>query len=617
MCGLCGIISFSNTLNDDHRIHGMMNLMQHRGPDDAGTYFSRNIAFGFNRLSILDLTPAGHQPMILEGSNGVDYCIMFNGEVYNYVELRQELIDYGWTFRSNSDTEVVIKSFSQWGVKFLDKLNGMFVIVIHEVNSNKVIIARDRFGIKPLYYYYDNSEFIFASEIKPILSVTKYPREANQEVIDAYLLLNRTNYSSSTFFKNIFRLLPGHLLVIESNKINISCWYSLRDRVDSIRSSESSYFELLKQSINLQMRSDVPVGACLSGGIDSSTIVAIINKHNNENKNLNTFSVVYGTGNHGDETEYIKEFENAGISMNFVSPTEKMLLQNYVGFVNALEEPMPGMSSFAEYVLMSIVKKHCTVLMNGQGVDEVFGGYDYFYGAFLKELLLKWKFKDLFIYSWYYYKNYRNVSHIKYMIFYLVPNWIKLLAFNISKPTLKLDRTFKLLPLIKNLYQFKSFQEYCLNHFSVKFEHHLLWADKSGMNFSIETRFPFLDHRLVEASLSFLPEQVFDGGLTKSVLRKAVQEIVPKKIVNRLNKVGFETPEDNWFATEEVQNLFQFLIIDNTPKIAKFVRLSRVRKKYFKYLSDKKGSTIFFWKLLNLELWYKKFIDEEQIESLF
>jgi asparagine synthase (glutamine-hydrolysing) len=241
----------------------MMYAMRHRGPDDEGTFLKDNFGIGFVRLSIIDLSMAGHQPMF---SADKRYVILLNGEIYNYIELREELKSKGYNFRSGSDTEVLLNSYIEWGEPCLHRLNGMFAFIIIDTYSNDLFAARDRFGIKPFYFYCDQNKFLFASDIPPLLKVLDKRKEPEDSVIFDYLVFNRTNHSEKTFFKNIFKLQHGHTLTVKEGKLNINRWYSLPDQISNYKSfkfNEKDFLEELKSSINLQLRSDVPVGTPL------------------------------------------------------------------------------------------------------------------------------------------------------------------------------------------------------------------------------------------------------------------------------------------------------------------------------------------------------------------
>ena len=386
MCGICGIINLNKQPVEESKINQMMRSMKHRGPDDEGLFVKEHIGLGFVRLSIIDLSLAGHQPMF---SKDKRYAISFNGEIYNYIELREELRQKGYVFRSASDTEVLLYSYIEWSESCLHKLNGMFAFAILDTFTNNLFLARDRFGIKPLYYYHDQDQFIFASDIPPILSIIKNKRKPEDSIVFDYLVLNRTNHSDKTFFKNIRKLQHGHILTVKSEIVNINRWYCLPDRIaqyESLKFSENEFLDEFKHSIDFQLRSDVPVGTCLSGGLDSSAITSLV-LSNKQEVDLHSFSAIYQKGQKGDESEYIAEFKDKNLKIHYTIPTGDSLLQDMNSFVDSLSEPVPTTSIYAEYKVMELANKHCTVLLNGQGADELMAGYHYFYGYYFRDLI--------------------------------------------------------------------------------------------------------------------------------------------------------------------------------------------------------------------------------------
>jgi asparagine synthase (glutamine-hydrolysing) len=366
---------------------------------------------------------AGHQPMI---SSDGRYVIILNGEIFNFIELREELKDF-YHFTSNTDTEVLLAAYIKWGESCLDSLNGMFAFAILDTISNNLFIARDRFGIKPLYFYNDQEKFLFASDIPPLLKILKHKKSPEDSIIFDYLVFNRTNHIEKTFFKDIFKLQHGHYLTIKSGKINIYRWYSLPDKLshyNSFQFDENDFLEELKSSINLQLRSDVPVGTCLSGGLDSSAITSLV-LNNRQNVDLHSFSAIYQKGQKGDESKYITEFKDKNLKIHYTSPSDDSLLEDLNKFIISLSEPVPTTSIYAEYKVMELAKNHCTVLLNGQGADELMAGYHYFYGYYFRDLIKadSWgKFlNELFQYT----KIHRSIYGLKTLAFSMSPRSLK------------------------------------------------------------------------------------------------------------------------------------------------------------------------------------------------
>jgi len=286
MCGICGVVNFDRSPVNPADLRAMMSSMKHRGPDDEGIHVDNNVGFGHVRLSILDLSEAGHQPMFF-GDN--QYCITYNGEIFNYLELRSELSSK-YEFKTNTDTEVVLASYIEWGEKCLDKFNGMWAFAIHDRRNNQIYLSRDRYGIKPLYYYKSKNSLIFASEIRALVKVLKENLTVNERSVYEYLIYNRTDQTESTFYHGISKLKHGHSVTIKDNEFKIIKWYDLKDKNKFQWNSPEEFRNTLSSAVGLRLRSDVPVGTCLSGGLDSSTITSILLKDYDKG-DLNTFSL--------------------------------------------------------------------------------------------------------------------------------------------------------------------------------------------------------------------------------------------------------------------------------------------------------------------------------------
>lgn len=609
MCGIAGVINFDGTKVSEDDLRMMMLAMKHRGPDDEGLFTDDNLGLGFVRLSILDLSMAGHQPMF---SNDRRYCIIFNGEVYNYIELKEQL-KTKYTFNSGTDTEVVLYSYIEWGADCLNRFNGMFAFVIYDTLTKELFGARDRFGIKPLYYFKNQAQFLFASDIPPILTVIKSRPEPNDSIIMNYLMLNRTNYSDETFFKGIMKIKPGHQFKIDKQGFIVKQWYDVRKiKTDNGFSSPGEYYNSFRDSIRLQLRSDVPVGICLSGGLDSSAIASVILKEY-DHERFHSYSAIYNPGDRGDEQEFIREFQGSSMIMHYTSPKHKDLLNDLNQYVEALVEPLPGTSEYAEYKVMQMARNHSTVILNGQGADEVLGGYEYFYGAYLKELLFNFRFSKLLRVAKSLNNNHELIKSIRYMVFYLTPSFLKFKLLTDRKKLIN-ERFLNSMKahsvkLLKDLYGFSSLKDFFIRHFEYKFEHHLLWADKSGMYFSIETRFPFLDHRLVERTLATHPDLILNDGWTKFILREGFKGVLPEKIRLRKSKIGYETPEHDWLRTEEFKKLLNQLFESESFNNRKYFNCPEVKKLYADHLSGKVNEANSLWKIVHLELWLRRFID--------
>lgn len=610
MCGICGIIDLKNNLVRLETLHPMMQRMKYRGPDDEGCFIYRNVGLGFVRLSIIDLSKAGHQPFHDDSNR---YTIVFNGEVYNYIELREELKEAGITFTTQTDTEVLLKAYMYWGKDCLDKLNGMFAFVIHDKEENTIFGARDRYGVKPFYYCITDSQFIFASEIPSILETKSVKPEPNNQIIFDYLAFNRTDQTEDTFFLGIKRLQHGHFFTMKDGAFKSEKWYNLRERVKEAKpfKDEQEYRDCLNHSIKLRLRSDVPLGVCLSGGLDSSSLASIVFK-DFESEDLNTFSAVYNKGDYGDESEYINEYRGTLKNMFFTQPTAETLYQDIHEFISIHAEPFPSLGPYAQYKVMQKAKENVTVTLDGQGADEELAGYHYFYGFYFKDLLRSFRLGKLICEMKLYWNVHHSIYAYKTFLYFLCPKGLRTSVrtneYNyITRDFIK--RYSKQNNIAGNLYGSSSLNEALLDHFEYKLEHLLKWDDRNSMASSIESRMPFLDYHLVERTLATHSSEKIQNGVTKSILRKAMKGTLPEKIRNRMDKVGFATPQDEWFRTPKLKKLIYEIIDSKTFASRAYFDVPRVKKLYQKHLDKELNISKEIWKWVHLELWLRQFID--------
>lgn len=646
MCGICGIINFNSHPVEEAKIRTMMQKMKHRGPDDEGIFFDSNIGLGFVRLSIIDLTPLGHQPMFAEGKehraeNGGQgakgrehraesgeqgrYVIVYNGEVYNYIELREELRGKGYQFKSNTDTEVVLNAYIQWGEECLHKFNGMWAIAIYDRQRKELFCARDRFGIKPFYYYTDDEQFIFASEIPPIIEALHAMRHApcpmpNYQAIFDYLIFNRTDQTEDTFFEGIKKLQHGHLIRLRNGdcglrneRMEIRRWYDLKERIrhtDPFKSSKE-YREIFSSAVGLRLRSDVPVGVCLSGGLDSSSIVSVLLK-DHKFEDLNTFSAVYGKGKRGDESDFINEYKGTVKNMHYTSPNADTLYDDMACFITAHGEPIPSTAPYAQFKVMELAKDNVVVTLDGQGADEELAGYHYFFGFYFKDLFRKFRWFRFFSEIYYYLKIHRSIYGLKTLVYFLMPAFLKTKARIGEKGYLNpefVGAYSKNNKIAGELYNSGSLNEALLDHFEHKIEHLLKWEDRNSMWFSLESRVPFLDYRLVEKTLASAANMKIKSGMTKHILREAMRGTLPEKIRIRKDKIGFMTPEDEWFRDEKFRIYIFELLNSESFRSRKIIDAEKAKQLYKKHLNKEIQISKEIWKWINLELWFREFVD--------
>ena len=594
MCGISGVINKNNKSVEELLIHQMTNIIAHRGPDSSGSYLYKNIAFGHRRLSILDLSSSGHQPMKYLD----DLVITYNGEIYNFIEIREELIQKGYIFDSNSDTEVILKAYHCWGKTCVNYFNGMWSFSILDIKQKIVFCSRDRFGVKPFYYIENNDLFSFGSEISQLLPFLPN-RILNKKVALDYLISGIEECSNETFFKDIYLLKGGHNLVfdLQTNSYEIERYYNLK-LSDQKNTSVDDYIQELKRSITLRLRSDVKVGTCLSGGIDSSTISSFASKlYQNSNEKfmaIHAKSSEYKT----DESEFAKIVSKiSNINLNFVEPSYSDFKSNILSIIKIQQEPFGSLSIIMQYFVFKKAKElGCIVMLDGQGGDETLLGYERYYPAIVKSKKGIAKLKALLQSS----KNSRLslLDTIKYQ--YYFSNYklrLKRLKFKNSfyKSEILNEYESEELRIISESYNDISILQ--KNEIeSSQLPHLLKYEDRNSMANSIESRLPFLDYKLVELSLNTNNSLKIKDGWTKFILRKAAETILPKEIVWRKTKLGFNAPEKTWtkeFENEMIKEIEQSEILNN------FIHF---KKLYFKNLDLRTK-----WRLYNFSVWEKEF----------
>ena len=606
MCGIVGQINFNTKEVEEKTLTKMMKKIKHRGPDDDGYFIANGVGLGFVRLSVIDLSSAGHQPMLSDNNKLV---LIYNGEIYNYLELKKELEGKGHIFKSNTDTEVLLKSYEEWGETCLNKFNGMWAFVIYNKETKEIFGARDRFGVKPFYYYKDEKSFLFASEIKAIRSVLKTALSVNEQAVFDYLSFNRTDYDNKTFYNEIYKIPHGHFFKISKDKeFTLKKWYDLKSNCNKESISANEYRELFISSIKLRMRSDVPVGVCLSGGLDSSSIISTISKKLNV-KDIKSFSAVYEKGQRGDESDFIDKMKPYLNNMNYITPTAKSLYNDIEDMITSLDEPVPTTSIYAQYSVMKLAKKHAVVTLDGQGADEQLAGYHYFYGFYFKELLTSFSLGKLSFEMFHYIKKHKSLYGVKTLVFFLLPEKLKI-KLRVSEASYIQNDFYKNYNsksiLAGDLYGAGTLKESLINHFEYKLEHLLKWSDLNSMKFSIESRVPFLDYRLVEQTLSLQNDSYIKKGLTKHILRESMKSIVPEKIRLRYDKMGFSTPEDEWFREEFFQERILNILNNPSDKFKKYVDTNKALTMYNKHLNKEINCSKDIWKWINLDLWLKE-----------
>jgi len=598
MCGISGIINRKSTKVQEDEIKNINNLISHRGPDDEGFYFGENFAFGHRRLSILDLSSDGHQPMHYLDEK---YTITYNGEVYNYLEIRQELEMDGYFFTSNTDTEVILASYDKWGEECVSKFNGMWAFALYDKEKKIIFCSRDRFGIKPFYYTEINDQFIFGSEIKQLLEFHD-ENIVNKTILIDYLLYGLEEHTNETFFENIFKLEQSHNLVynLEKQKFSIYRYYdlSLNEDFDDLSEEESILIleDRLTSAIDLRLRSDVKVGTCLSGGLDSSSIAAIASKKYFEKTNKKFVAIhAKSIEEKTDESAFAKEVaEHCNLDMIEVEPQMEDITKNIEEVVYTQEEPFGGPSIFMQYFVMKKARENnCIVILDGQGGDETLFGYEGYFSFYFASLIKKLRFLQ-------YINELINVSTFKVSKKRIVRDSIIVLFRNKLSFFEQIIRKKETFIKLKNdrrrlnpIFEFVTFKKFQKRELQIRNLPHLLrYEDKNSMRHSVETRLPFIDFKFVQAAVSMNDRLKFKNGYLKYLLRKFVDPILPKSIVWRTNKFGFEAPTDMWINSHKsimIKDIKSSFILENVVE-----------------LNDKMFlNTTLLWKLYNVAVWEK------------
>lgn len=552
MCGLAGIISFNNAKISKGLIKKMTDSLIHRGPDGEGFWINSDekVALGHRRLAIIDLSENANQPMVCRKTGNV---IVFNGEIYNYLELRNELKLKGYSFYTNSDTEVLLALYDLKKENCLCDLNGMFAFAIWDVKEQKLFCARDRFGEKPFYYYIDQNQFVFASEMKAIWSYG-IKKELKQNALENYVCDGKLEYEDGViFFKHIRAIPPACYLKINlhDKKTEIKRYYTINIENDNrklnFNDAKNLFYEMMENSVKLRLRSDVAVGSSFSGGIDSSSIVYLVNKLEGYKKKIYTFSARFKNFEK-DEGYYIKKFIDQYPSViNYsIWPNETNFLEETKKLVYHQEEPFGSASIFAQWCVMRLAKEHgVIVLLDGQGADEILGGYKSCVNYFMREMIFKNYFlylKEIFLYN----------SRQSY------PEW-------------KIERYEKNETIRMKLGRWKILMTRNHNKIPYNFNYHLReitthdndlvtllrYADRNSMAFSREIRLPFLDFKLVDFLFNLPSHFKFKNGWTKYILRKSFEDKLPDEIVWRKTKIGYEPPQARWFLMPQIQEIIK------------------------------------------------------------
>ena len=623
MCGIAGVISKTNSVSLKDTVLAMSQAVKHRGPDGEGfAFFSTakttpaysnetpqinkesksylfnpntplqniendyKIAFAHRRLSIIDLSESGHQPMC---DATADYWITFNGEVYNYIELREELKSKGHVFVTQTDTEVVLESYKEWGFECLQKFNGMFAFALLDKKNNQIFCARDRVGVKPFYYCNTDSAFAFASEYKVFIKSGLVKFEINETQQFDFIVNGNLENTEQLLFKGIYELKPSHYLVynLSSHTHRLTKYYELPSQLISSK-NEKGLIQLIEEklvnAINLRLRSDVEVGSCLSGGLDS-TIIAGIVKHLLPDKKMKLFTAVFPDETF-DETSYAKlASDHVNGNWKTVSPTANEFFRDIESLNYFQDLPVWSTSTYSQHRVMKLAADNgIKVVLDGQGADELFAGYSHHYMALWKESF-----------------SFKKISESKQTI----ANPYKLFSKQLLKDVFGLSVDYshyfnsdiKQFGKSKNEKLLSSLNQQLASDYNGRLKSFLKCEDRCSMAFGIESRVPFADDvELVNLIFSIHGQKKIQKGVSKYLLREATKQYIPQQIYDRRDKIGFETPVQKWFLPHKTE------IIDSITDQLDFVNSDYLHSNFGNLLTKRPG---FLLRLYSFAIWKK------------
>ncbi|GFK94189.1 Asparagine synthetase [glutamine-hydrolyzing] 1 [Fundidesulfovibrio magnetotacticus] len=555
MCGISGAFN-PRGLPPEHEalVARFGRAMRHRGPDDEGLFSDGVCALGHRRLAIIDLSRDGRQPFVSPDGR---HQMVFNGEIFNYIELRQELAGLGWAFRTRTDTEVLLAAFLHWGPDCLRRLNGMFAFAVYDSRDSSLFLARDRMGVKPLYYARQDETLFFASETKALLEIPGLSRSVDQQALFDFLVFNRTDVHDETFLESVRRIPKGCRATADASGLRTDAWWDPRDYLGKGTETDPkraalAVEELFVSAARLRMRSDVPVGSCLSGGLDSSVLTGVLFERLEAPRGYPCFTAAY-PGHPVDETGFVdalnRRFPFASLR---TFPTGAKALADLHDFVRANDEPTTGPSFYAQYEVMRLARQHgVTVLLDGQGGDESFAGYQYFHGFNLYGLLRRLKLGRFTRELWHVLTRRQHLSAVQTLAFQALPGPVRKALLHKASPLV--DRGFfeahiEKSRIYREFFAVKGLNESLCAHFRFKLEHLLRMEDRNSMAFSLEARVPYLDYRLVEYCLGLPEELKIDRGETKLLQKRALGRYTIPEILGRKDKLGFATPAEQWMA---------------------------------------------------------------------
>lgn len=619
MCGIAGYYGFKG----ENLLKQFSSELAHRGPDGEGSYVKDSVGLLNRRLAIIDVK-GGDQPIYNEDKSMV---VVYNGEIYNFEKTHDELVKLGHTFKTKSDTEVVVHAYEEWGEKSFDRHNGMFAFALYDIKKDKLYLVRDHFGIKPLYYSIlpddgsGHSRIIFSSEIKPLINSGLIQKKPNDRIIYRYLKFRIHDDQAETFFEGVYKLLPGEMMVLHENRHSIKTYTHLKEDLLHLadkkqkglsKEQKNLFAGKLEEAIRMRLISEVPVGTCLSGGLDSSTVVATTNKlllekvkeAESVGKIQNSFSAIF-PGSVNDEERYIDSLTMTirDIKGYKVEPKAEHFFDEIMDFVATQEEPTISTGPYAQYKVMQEAHKHVTVVLDGQGSDEMMAGYMPYYFVYLRQLRRKKDYPRLIK---------ELVMSTDVILKYSLLNLVRRLPLRTETSPEQVLR-----PSFVSKFRKEKFHvtqdnlkaRLVEDIFSNSLPSLLRYEDKNAMRFSVEGRVPFLDFELLKYLFSLPDKAIIRNGWNKYILREAVNDLLPEDIVKRRNKIGFTTPEHEWFMRMK-NRIYSIFLSDSFAK-RKYINQQETLRAFQRFIEGKTDDTLLLWRLLNLELWMRVFIDKK------
>lgn len=612
-----------SNIKDITQIKKMTDAIRHRGPDAEGQWIHENVAIGHRRLSIIDRAEISNQPML---SHDGRYILTYNGEIYNYLELREELLKAGALFRTNSDTEVIIEAYRKYGLQCFEKFNGMWALCLYDIEQEKLILCRDRFGIKPLVYLENDTCFAFASEAKAILAA--FPEENVPDYSTIYRFLKGISAegTQTSFYKNIQIFPPASYMIYDlaANRKEYRKYWEINERqfykkwVEG-KNPYKTFRYLFEDAVRLRLQADVEVGACLSGGIDSSTIVGVASKMK---KGIRTFSSIYKQKECNEE-KYIYSVNNKNQTNPYYIVNTEIAdcFADYVSRMNYhLDGPTEDATKYSSFRVMEEAGKHVRVLLDGQGADELFAGYyEISFTYYLKDL-----FKQKFIYPWIEKINLMSIigEHPDMDILYQdvcdvisvvgIDNYKYLTKTDESKSKVPIDSIFtqQFLESTPDNYRFEETQMSSslstLQCYEIEFyplPEILHNEDSDSMAFSIETRLPFMDYRIVEFAIGLPSKYKIRGPWTKWIIRKGCKRYLPKAVAKRKNKMGFPAPFARWLREDVETKKIKDVIFDFGKR--NIISADKIEELYSEHMSGKVDNGNLLYRIYSTEIWMR------------